>query len=140
MVEQSQTDRKSQLIAELERSRSELARGLRGVRYDVSLAPHLKHAFVRHKSLWLLGAAAAGWVLSRLPAHSKKTSKKNGAALLDRSPKKQKESERAGIALAIVGVLGTLFKPAIKAFATRQITEFVKKNIETPFSRSHARR
>jgi len=121
MAEQSQADRKSQLIAELERSRSDLARDLRGVRHGLDVGAHLRHAFVRQKAAWLGGAALTGWLLSRLPSRRKAVPR--GDKPLAGMPK-PKQSERGGLLLAALGVAGTILKPAITALATRKIKEF----------------
>jgi hypothetical protein len=139
MAAQPASDRKSQLIAELERSRAELDRSLRGVRYDLKVGPHLQHAFLRHKGVWLAGAALAGWLISRLPAR-KKAMPNNSGARHQNSANRPKEPERAGVVLAVLSVLGAVLKPAVTAFASKQIAELVKKNVPTAFARPQPRR
>ncbi len=53
-------------------SRMAFARNLRAVRHDLDVPTHLTHAFRRHKTLYLTGAAGVGWVLARLPVRKKK--------------------------------------------------------------------
>ncbi len=134
MAEQSKADRKSQLIAELERSRSEWARSIRGVRHDLDVGAHLKHAFVRQKTAWLTGAAITGWVLAKLPSR-KKTPKAASARA-----SKLKDKERGGLLLTVLSLAVTLLRPAATAFASRKIAEFASRNGHEPKSRpSYAR-
>lgn len=134
MAEQSQADRKSQLIAELERSRSEFAHGVRGLRQDMDVGAHLKHAFVRQKAAWLTGAAITGWLLAKLPTRRKKA---KPAAI---RPPKPSESERGGILLMLLNMLIPLAKPAVTAFATKKVQEFVSRNGREPKDQRFAKR
>jgi len=122
MAEQSQADRKSQLIAELERSRSEFAHGVRGLRQDMDVGAHLKHAFVRQKAVWLGGAAIMGWLLAKLPSRKKKVK------VAPIRSAKVTEAERGGILLTVLNLLVPLLKPAVMAFATKKVQEFASRN------------
>lgn len=137
MAQQSQADRKSQLIADLERSRTELGRSLSGVRQDLDVGSHLKHAFARQKTAWLAGAVIAGWILSRIPARKKSAPKSS----VKTSPRTElKETERAGIWLALLSLLGTLIKPAVTAFVSRKIAQYVENNQDDSSPPRNARR
>lgn len=147
MAEQPQRDedRKSRLIAELERSRTGLAHGLHGVRGSLDVGAHLRRSVLRQKTLWFSGAAMTGWLLTRLPRlpfRKKKESKADGGAgmhLLARWLPKPKESARGGWLLATLGLAGTLLKPALTAFLSRKLADFAGRNHE-PEGRSRPAR
>ncbi len=129
MAEQSQRDeeRKSQLIAELERSRAGLARDMRGVRQGLDVGSHVKHAILRQKTLWFTGAAVTGWLLSRIPGRLKEP-KEKPQTLLSRFMPEPKEAKRSGWLLALLGLAGTLLKPAVTSFLTHKLTEFATRD------------
>ena len=128
MAEQPQRDRKSQLIAELERSRAELARSGRGVRRDLDVGAHLKHSILRQKTAWLTGAAVTGWALARLPGIFRKKKARQESEAPAARQIRQKEKERGGLLLAALSLAGTLLKPAITAFVSRKIADLASKN------------
>jgi|GEM_PF-799581 len=122
MVEQSERDeeRKARLIAELERSRSGLARDLRGMRRSLDVGAHLKSAILRQKTLWFTGAAVTGWLLTRLPGRRKK---QEAEPKPSRWMPKAKESSKGGWILTLLGLAGTLLKPAITSYLSQKIEE-----------------
>ena len=138
MAQQSQADRKSQLIADLERSRAVLGSSLGGVRQDLDVGSHLKHAFARQKTVWLTGAVITGWIISRIPARKKTASSKSSGKMS--VGKEIKEAERTGIWLVLLSFLGTLIKPAVTAFVSRKITQYVEKNQDDSSLPRNARR
>lgn len=122
MVEHTPGNDKDELIAHLDRARAQFARSLGDLRRDADLGSHLKHSFSSHKAAWIGSAGVAGWLLSRLPARRKKVfvQKEGGETA--------KEIAGAGIALAIIKTLFTLFRPVILGFATKKIAGIAKKN------------
>ena len=121
-------DRKAELIAELEWSRIELAQSVRAVHADLDVATRFKHSVVQQKTVWLGGAALAGWLLSRLPGRKKK--QQPHAALPPPSGASGwvKEAGQTSIWLAILNALFNLFKPILTTFATRKINQLVSRN------------
>ncbi len=137
MAEQSPHDRKSQLIAELERSRSEIGLSVRSLRRDLDVGAHLREAFVKRKAVWLSGAAITGWLISRIPPRKVKLAppspeEKRGATTW-------KDIQR-GFFLAVLSFLGTLVRPALTAFASHKLTEYVTRNGHAAAPPPYARR
>ena len=124
----SAAHRKATLISELEWSRAEMARNFRQVRSDLNLAAHLRESVTHRKTVWIAGAAIAGWVLSRLPGRKKTQPKATKAQPAVESKGWIKESEHAGFWLATLGALFNLAKPALTALASRKITELAARS------------
>jgi hypothetical protein len=118
-------DRKAQLIAELEWSRSELARNLRSVHGDLDVPSRFRHSVVHRTTAWLGGAALAGWILSRLPSRRKKP---KPAALPGHDKGWMKGAGRTGILLATLNALFNLSKPFIATFARRKIQQMASRS------------
>lgn len=121
-------DRKAELIAELEWSRIELAQSVRSVHSDLDMATRFKESVTHRKTLWLGGAALAGWVLSRLPGRKKK---QRPAAALPPSPGASgwmKEAGQTGFWLALLNTLFNLLKPILIPFATRKINQLASRS------------
>ena len=114
----SQIDRKAQLQAEIERARGEVAKELRGLRGDLNVQSRVRDAFIHHKAVWMTGAAVTGWLLSRLPTRKKKVylDGHNGGHQL-----------RAGLLASLVKLGTSMIKPAVTAYATRKISDYVSR-------------
>lgn len=121
-------DRKAELIAELEWSRIELAQSVRAVHSDLNMAARFKESVAHRKTLWLGGAAIAGWVLSRLPGRKKK--QPSAAALPPPSGPSgwMKDAGHTGFWLALLNTLFNLFKPVLIPFATRKINQLASRS------------
>ena len=141
MAKSSDEDRKFQLIAELERSRAQLTREIRGVRSGLDVGKHVKQAVLRQKTLWFAGAAIAGWLVTRLPGPRKREKKENGAhqPLMSRLMPQPKQSARGGWTLAFLGLLGTLLKPALTSFLSQKFAELATRDQQSEPRRRHAR-
>ena len=125
MAQQSKVtgaDRKAELISELAWARAELARDVHEARNDLDLVARFKHSVAQRKTAWITGAAAVGWILSRLPGRKKKQPKAlhvgNSAG----------NSGRAAFWLAILGALFNLFKPLLTTLASRKINEMAARS------------
>jgi hypothetical protein len=126
MAQKAHDLRKTQLVAELERSRAELARGLGGVREDVSVTSYLKRSLPARKWSWFAGAAVGGLVLTRLLFRGKGTQAIAESQPASRSSKasKSSEPERAGIWLTLFGLLATMLKPTLTRIISQRIADF----------------
>jgi hypothetical protein len=119
------SERKAELIAALAGSRAAFAHNFRGVRRDLDVPAHITHAFRRHKTLYLTGAAGIGWVLSRLPVRKKKV-------YVDRAENKKIKIKEAnemgflGILFVVLKFVFSVCRPAIAAFATKKISTFAE--------------
>ena len=126
MADQANADRKSQLILEIERSRSGIARSLRGVKQDVSVTARLKRAVARSKFVSIAAAGVAGLVVTRLLFHKKK-------AVIELPAETQlagrlRETERAGFWLSVLGLLVTVLKPVMTSMLSRKLADFAARN------------
>ena len=127
MAQQSQmnsADRKAELISELAWSRAQLARNLHDARTDLDLVAHFKHSVVHRKTAWITGAAAVGWILSRLPGRKKKQPKQKDLHMGD----SKAVYEKTGVLLAILGMLFNLFKPLLTTLASHKINEMAARS------------
>jgi hypothetical protein len=63
--------RKSELTADIARTRAALAGGVARLRRRLDVASSFTTSVRRHRTAWLAGAGLAGWLLSRLPPRRK---------------------------------------------------------------------
>ncbi len=121
MAESFEEDYKAAIIARLERSRRGISRNVDGLRHDLDVRAQIKSSVIHQKTLWLSGAAVAGWLLSGWPRRRK--------ALPAPAPSKRKSQKvdsgrgGGGLMLAFFGLLGSILKPAITSFLTRKLKE-----------------
>lgn len=115
-------DRKAALIQELEWARLELAQNVRSVGEDVDMAARFRQSVVHRTTAWLGGAALAGWVLSKIARRRKKPAALPSARASE-SRGGVPSAGRAGLLLAALHTLFTVFKPAITALATRKLNQ-----------------
>jgi hypothetical protein len=110
--------RKTELTAELARSRELFSHNLRKLGDDLNVPRHVKNSFNHNKTAWIGGAAVFGWILSRLPGRGKKVEQdeKKGGTI--------KEAERAGLLFGVAKLLFAAARPAVTALAARKITDF----------------
>ena len=108
-----------QLVYELERSRSALARNARGVRRDLNVTTHLKRAVIRRKLATLAAAAVAGMVVTRLLFRKKKVVQQVAEAA-HHAP----GGSNSGFWLGVLGLLVTLVKPAVTQLLSRKIADY----------------
>ena len=127
MAQQSQVtgaDRKAELISELAWARAELARDVHDARNDLDLVARLKHSVAQRKTAWITGAAAVGWILSRLPGSKRKQPTPKALHVGDAVG----NSGRAAFWLAILGALFNLFKPVLTTLASHKISEMAARS------------
>ena len=137
MADQAGSERKSQLIFEMERSRSELARSIQGVKGDLSVTAHLKRTVLRRKLVSITTAAVVGLVLTRLLFRKKKAVKEVAAAA--QFGGRFRENERAGVWLSVLGLLIPLLKPVVTTLLSRNLADYAKDG-HPPSLRPLARR
>ena len=134
MAQQSEANRKAQLIAQLERERHAFARSVGGLRQDLDVSSHLKHSFLSQKAVWFAGAGLTGWVLSRLPSRKRREPiAANGKEV------HAKGGERGALILSILGMLIPLVRPAVTAFISQKVEEFAVKSEVRPARAVHRR-
>ena len=110
------SQRKADLLAELQVSRAQLSRALRATGEDLDVAARLKQSILHRKTAWFTGAAIVGWVVTRLPGRRPAAPQKPAAPL-----GWTQKTERAGLLFAVLSFLFNLSKPFLTALATRKI-------------------
>ena len=124
MAQQSEVtraDRKAELISELAWARAEMARDVHEARNDLDLVARFRHSVAHRRTAWITGAAAVGWILSRLPGRKKR----QPAAKALHVGEAAGSSGRAAFWLAILGALFNLFKPVLTKLASHKINEMM---------------
>jgi len=101
------------------------------LREDMNLPQHLRSTYVNHKGAWIGGAAALGWVISRLPGRRKKQkaqianhSHQNGS-----SQTQARKYALGGILLTLLRVVFDALKPTLTAVASRKIKDMASDRI-----------
>jgi hypothetical protein len=121
----AEDERKAELIAELERSRSQITEWRGAVALDLDIRTRARRAFTRHPAIWIGAAILLGLIVARIPFRPGKAAA---------PPRKGVEPvvEKAGIAgvtLAALKLVFDLVRPALTAWITRRVAErFVPTN------------
>lgn len=122
--EPEQTKSIHQLRQEVAHSRDWLARDLSGLRYELDFPLKFRKSFQRQTVIWMTVAVAVGIILVVMPARTKKVPtslkvKKRGG---------QEEILGTGLALGVLKLAVTLFKPAITAFISKKMSGYATKS------------
>ena len=125
--------RKTELIAAIDRTRSRVAANRQALEEDLKVGERFKENVERHRLSWLGGAAITGLVLAKLPPRTKKV-------VVDRhgkrTPAVTEEMGKAGLAMWLVRTAIDAAKPALLAWATQRmgkvvdVTEQVHEKVE----------
>ena len=108
-----------ELKAEIERSRAQLARNLRGLRYDLDFPAKFRRSFRKQTVSWITAAAAVGALIALAPMRKKKiyVDAKN-------SRKTKKKLVETGFALAVLKIAASLARPVVVEFVKNRLTDF----------------
>jgi len=108
-----------ELTAEIGQSRERVARGLRGLKYEVDFPAKFRRSFRQQTVSWLSAAAAVGALIALAPMRKKKiyVNAKSGR-------KSQKKLVESGVALAVLKIVANLARPAIVEFVKTRLTDF----------------
>jgi len=108
-----------QLRQEVAHSRDRLARDLGGLRYELDFPQKFRKSFQRQTVGWIAAAVVVGVVFAIMPARTKRVPVKT------KGKKERKEGILgAGLALGVLKLGVTLFKPAITAFITQKVRAY----------------
>lgn len=114
----AEDERKTELIAALARTRSQITANVHLLGHDLDFAARARRSFARHPAVWIGGTVIIGLVVSRLlwpkrkPAVTRKT--------------KEPELEKVGRAGLLLGALKIAFdiaRPILIPWATRLFAE-----------------
>jgi hypothetical protein len=108
-----------QLRQEIAHSRDWLARDLSGLRYELDFPLKFRKSFQRQTMLWITAAVVLGVVFAVMPARTRNVS-------LKVKPKTRGDAKGeilgAGLALGVLKVAVSLFRPAITAFISKKMS------------------
>ncbi len=105
-----------ELKIEIARSRDQIARDFRGLRYELDIPRRIRRSFRQQTPVWIGAAVAVGALLVLLPMRKKKVyvdARTGGKG-------KQKVAQ-AGFALAAAKLGASLLKPIIIKFVTQKM-------------------
>jgi hypothetical protein len=108
-----------ELTAEITRSREDVARDLRGLRYELDFGGKFRRSFREQTGSWLGAAAAVGALIALAPMRKKKiyVDAKSGR-------KSQKKLIETGFALAALKIVGSMVRPVVVDFLKTRLTDF----------------
>lgn len=128
--------RKAALKRQIEEARRGISRSVDGLRHDLDVKAHLKESVVEKKGLWLGGAALVGWLLAGWPRRRRKALPPPAPAShrdedARREPPVAVQMQRGGLLMAVLGLVGSILRPALTRFVTRKLTELASGAAET---------
>lgn len=119
----AQESRKSELVDTLAEARRGLSTNARGLRRDLNIVQRVETAFQRHRFVWLAGAGALGFLLSRLPARKAKVTVERKTRKLGAEEKVVK----AGILVTTLKIAFDLARPALTKWVARSVANFAEE-------------
>jgi hypothetical protein len=114
----AQQERKTELIAELARSRSQITNQYRRLGHDLDFASRGRRAFARHPAIWIGGALLLGLFIARIPFRRAKA-----APTQRKLEPVVEEAGKAGLLLGALKIAFNIARPALASWATRLIAE-----------------
>jgi len=118
----SAPQQKTDLIAQLSRSREQMARHAQETRESLNVAEQLRHSIAPHARAWLVGAAAVGLIAARLLHGGKKRTKATSGAPSGAAPQ-GKLAVWLGVASAVLHIV----RPAASAFLSHKAAQWAEK-------------
>jgi hypothetical protein len=112
----SSDETKQQLVAQMARSRTELAGNTGAVRYTLNFPRRFGLVFEKYSFGWVSIAALVGWVLARLPARKQKI------YIHDRTQKRvAKEAGASVLAGVLWSGIWSIARPIITAYLRQRL-------------------
>jgi hypothetical protein len=116
----AQESRKSELIAELARSRQALAHSLENLRHTLDVKQRVSDAVTHNKMAWLTGASFTGFLFAKLSARRKSAPSGGRAAIV----KSEQKVVKAGLIVTVLKLAFDLARPALAKWLTRRVTDY----------------
>jgi len=118
--------RKSEILAELARSRAAIARDASAVRSHLDLAARARNAFQARPFAWLGGAAAVGYFFA-----GRRTRAKAAPKLARGNPQSPVKAGKThvfrDILFPLLRLAVPLLRPAVSAYAAKRFADFAAK-------------
>jgi predicted DCC family thiol-disulfide oxidoreductase YuxK len=127
----AQDSRKSELIAELARSRDALSTAVRGVGRSLDLTHRVADAFARNRFAWITGASLLGFALAKLPARTRKV-------VIDRKGRPAQAGDtavKAGLLITVLKLVFDLVRPALAKWLTQRVTSYAQERFNSSIRR-----
>lgn len=119
---------KSELLAEVARSRAAIRRDVFAVHSELDLAEKIKSSVRARPFAWLGGAAAIGYILSGPKTRTKTVTKVvRGKSKVPDSKEKKKPRSFFGLVFALGKFAFPLLRPALSAYAAKRFGDFAEK-------------
>lgn len=123
-------NRKSEILAELARSRAAVARDSAAVKAELDVASRIQRSVRSRPFAWLGGAAAIGYILAGPKTRTKTVTKlvrdKSGNAGNAKTRKKP-PAGFFGILLSLLKLALPLVRPALSAYAAKRFGDFAER-------------
>jgi len=119
---------KADLLAEIARSRTAIARDTLLVRQELDVAIKIRNAVRRRPFAWLAGAAAIGYIFAGPKTRTKTVTKvvrEKSKGPLPES--KKKRSGLPGLILSLFKFALPLLRPALSAYAAKRFGDFAQR-------------
>jgi hypothetical protein len=118
--------RKSEILAELARSRAAIARDSESVRSQIDVAERFRISVRSRPLAWLGGAAAIGYIFAGPKTRTKTVTK---VVRGDSKPKPAEKRPRGiwDIIFALLKLAIPLVRPALSAYAAKRFADFAEK-------------
>lgn len=124
-------NRKSEILAELARSRSAIARDSAAVQAQFDLSARIQRSVKARPFAWLGGAAAIGYMLAGPKTRTKTVTKfvrdKSGSRSQKPAAPKEKSAGFFGLLLSLLKLAIPLVRPALSAYAAKRFGDFAQR-------------
>ena len=120
---------KAELLAEIARSRSAIARDTSALRAELDLAAKIQNSVRSRPFAWLGGAAAIGYFFAGPKTRTKTVTKFVGGKRKDSSAREARRKPRGvvGIVLSLLKLSLPLVRPALTAYAAKRFGDYAQK-------------